>query len=155
MLPKHPCPLIFCPKLLLYKEFYICCFYECKLMLPPTPFTLSQHLASFPWQAFICLRVCWLLTTIPFQKMRSLSIRTFPFVYCSILIWLQFSSVTQSCPTICDPMDCSTPGFTLHHQLLELPQTHVHQLCDATQPSHPLSSLSPPAFNLSPNQGLF
>ena len=65
------------------------------------------------------------------------------------------SSVTQSCPTLCDPMDCSTPGFPVHHQLLELTQTHVYQVSDAIQPSHPLSSPSPPAFNLSQHQGLF
>ena len=52
-------------------------------------------------------------------------------------------------------MDCSTPGFPVHHQLLELAQTHVHQVGDATQPSHPLSSPFPPAFNLSQHQGLF
>ena len=62
----------------------------------------------------------------------------------------QFSSVTQS-----DRMDCSTPGFPVHHQLLELTQTHVHWVSDAIQPSHPLSSPSPPAFNLSQYQDLF
>ena len=67
----------------------------------------------------------------------------------------RFSSVTQSCPTPWDPMDCSTPGFPVHHQLLELAQTHVHQVSDAFQPSHPLSSPSPPIFNLSQHQGLF
>ena len=61
----------------------------------------------------------------------------------------QFSSVTQSCSTHCDPMDCSTPGFPVHHQLLGLTQTHVS---DAIQPSHPLSSPSPPTFNLSQYQ---
>ena len=69
----------------------------------------------------------------------------------------QFSSVqfTQSCLTLCDPMDCSTPGFPVHHQLLELTQIHVHQLSDAIQPSHPLLSPSPPTFNVSQHQGLF
>ena len=52
--------------------------------------------------------------------------------------WCQFSSVSQSCPTLCDPMDCSTPGLPVHHQLLELAQTHVHRVGDAIQPSHPL-----------------
>ena len=66
----------------------------------------------------------------------------------------QFSSVTQSYPTLCDPMDCSTLGFPVHHQLSELAQTHVHQVGDAVQPSHPLSSPSSPAFNLSQHQGL-
>ena len=68
---------------------------------------------------------------------------------------IQFSSVTQSCPTLCDPMDCSAPGFPFHHQLLELAQTHVHRVCDAIQSSHSLSSTSPPAFSLSQHQGLF
>ena len=60
---------------------------------------------------------------------------------------VQFSSVTQSCPTLCNPMNCSTPGLPVHHQLPEFTQTHVHQVGDAIQPSHPLSSPSPPAPN--------
>ena len=68
---------------------------------------------------------------------------------------VQFSSVTRSCLTLCDPMDHSTPGFPVHHQLPELAQTHVHRVSDAIQPSHPLSSPSPLAFNLSQHQGLF
>ena len=68
---------------------------------------------------------------------------------------IQFSSVAKSYLTLCDPMDCSTPGFPVHHQLLELMQTHVHWVGDPIQPSHPLSSPSPPAFNLSRHQGLF
>ena len=67
----------------------------------------------------------------------------------------QFSSVVQSCLTLCNPMDCSTPGLPVHHQLLELAQTHVYWVSDATQPSHPLSSPSPPILNLSQHQGLF
>ena len=65
------------------------------------------------------------------------------------------SSVAQSCPTFCDPMDCSMPGHPVHHQLLQYTQIHVHWVGDAMQPSHPLSSPSPPAFNLSQHQGLF
>ena len=61
----------------------------------------------------------------------------------------------QSCPTLCDAMDCSTPGLPILRQLLELSQTHVHRVSDAIQPSHPLSSPSPPIFNLSLHQGLF
>ena len=68
----------------------------------------------------------------------------------------QFSSVQSlSCPTLCDPMSCSTPGLPVHHQLPEFTQTHVHRVSDAIQPSHPLSSPSPPALNLSQHQGLF
>ena len=66
-----------------------------------------------------------------------------------------FSSVAQSCPTLCDPMNRSMPGLHVHHQLPESTQTHVHWVSDAIQPSHPLSSPSHPAFNLSQNQGLF
>ena len=66
----------------------------------------------------------------------------------------QFSSVTQSCLTLCDPMDCSTPGLPVHHQLPEFTQTHVHWVGDTIQPSHPLSSPSLPAFNLSQHLGL-
>ena len=66
-----------------------------------------------------------------------------------------FSSVTQSCLTLCNAMDCSMPGLPVHYQLPELTQIHVHWVGDAIQPSHPLSSPSPPAFNLSQHQGLF
>ena len=59
----------------------------------------------------------------------------------------QFSSVAQSCPTLCHPMNCSTPGLPVHQQLPEFTQTHVHRVSDAIQPSHPLSSPSPPAPN--------
>ena len=71
------------------------------------------------------------------------------------LVIVQFSSVAQSCPTLCDPMNHSTPGLPVHHQLPESTQTHVHWVGDAIQPSHPLSSPSPPALNLSQHQGLF
>ena len=62
----------------------------------------------------------------------------------------QFNSVTQSCLTLCDPLDCSMTSFPVHHQLPELAQVHVHRVSDAIQPSH-----SPPTFNLSQHQGLF
>ena len=65
------------------------------------------------------------------------------------------SSVTQSCPTLCNPMSRSTPGLPVHHQLPEFTQTHVHRVGDTIQPSHLLSSPSPPAFNSSQHQGLF
>ena len=67
----------------------------------------------------------------------------------------QFNSVAQLCPTLCDPMNCSTPGLPVHYQLLESTQTRVHWVTDAIQPSHPLSSPSPLALNLSQHQGLF
>ena len=71
------------------------------------------------------------------------------------LISFQFSSVAQSCPTLCDPMNYSTPGLPVHHQLPEFTQAHVHQVGDAIQPSHPLSSPSLPASNPSQHQSLF
>ena len=67
----------------------------------------------------------------------------------------QFSSVSQSCSTLCDPMNCSTPGLPVHHQLLEFTQTHVHQVGDVIQPSHPVSSPYSPATNPSQHQSLF
>ena len=73
--------------------------------------------------------------------------------FCYIII--QFSSVTQSCLTLCDPMNCNMPGLPVHHQLLEFTQAHAHWVGDAIEPSHLLSSPSPPAFNLSQHQGLF
>ena len=72
--------------------------------------------------------------------------------WCAVV---QFSSVTQFCPTLSDPMDCSMPGFPVQHQLPELTQTPFHWVTDAIQPSHPLLSPSPPAFNLFQHQGLF
>ena len=74
---------------------------------------------------------------------------------CPYMSIFQFSSVAQSCLTLCDPVDFSTPGLPVHHQLPELTQIHVYWVGDAIQPSHPLSSPFPPAFNLSKHQGLF
>ena len=68
---------------------------------------------------------------------------------------VQVSSLTHWGPTLCNPMDCTTPGLPIHHQLQALTQTHIHHVSDTIQPSHPLSSPSPPAFNLSQHQGLF
>ena len=82
---------------------------------------------------------------------------TFNFQKAKIMAFspIQFSSVAQSCPTPCDPMNCSTPGLPVHHQLPEFTQTHVHRVSDAIQPSHPRSSPSPPAPNPSQHQSLF
>ena len=76
-------------------------------------------------------------------------------MYLKWLVQLQFSSVAQSCLSLCDPMDCSMPGLPVHHQLSEFSQTHVHCVGDAIQPSHPLLSPSPPAPNPSQHQSLF
>ena len=85
------------------------------------------------------------------ERMISVRFQGKPFNISSV----QFSSVTQSCPTLCDHMNRSTPGLLVHHQLPESTQVHSHWIGDAMQPSHPLSSPSPPAFNLSQQQGLF
>ena len=75
--------------------------------------------------------------------------------YLNLRLPALFSSVAQSCLTLCNPMNCSTPGLPVHHQLLEFTQSHVHWVGDAIQPSHPLLSPSPPAPNPSQHQGLF
>ena len=85
---------------------------------------------------FTCLILCWMASN-------------------SLIGSVQFSSVTQLCLTLCDPMNHSTPGLPVHHQLLEFTQTHVHRVSDAIQPSHPLSSPSPPSPNPSQHQSLF
>ena len=81
------------------------------------------------------------------------------YMYMSIVEYMcvsvQFSSFSQLCPTLCDPMNKSTPGLPVHHQLLEFTQTHVHRVSDAIQSSHLLSYPSPPAPNPSQHQGLF
>ena len=73
----------------------------------------------------------------------------------SVLLTVEEVKITQSCPTLCDPMVCNTPGFPVHHQLPEFTQTQVHQVGDAIQASHPLLSPSPPAPSPSQHQGLF
>ena len=85
--------------------------------------------------------------------MKSLGYLQFPFH--KVILRLCCFSVTQSCLTFCDPMDCSTLGFPVQHYLTKLAQTHVHWVGDAIQPSQPLSSPSPPAFSFSQHQGLF
>ena len=86
------------------------------------------------------------------QKIKGLEkIKTYKYLLQNVLCF----SVTKSCLTPCDPMDYSKPGFPAHHYLLEFAQIHVYCVNDVIQPSHPLSSPSPPAFNLSQHQGLF
>ena len=87
----------------------------------------------------------WQVHSLPLSHLGS------PKEQCSV----QFSSVAQSCPTLYDPMNCSTPGLPIHHQLPGFSQTHSHRVSDAIQPSHPLSSPSPPAPNPSQYQSLF
>ena len=101
--------------------------------------------------------ICWnsvnfLLCVIHFCWAQLLVLEFFSVDFFSSV---QFNSVTQSCPTLCDPMNRSTPGLPVHHQLPEFTQTQVHRVSDVIQPSHPLSSPSPPAPNPSQHQSLF
>ena len=103
----------------------------CQLGLPAPPFTSGAVVG------FVCLTL--LICQVSVVQFGS----------------VQFSSVAQSCPTLCDPMNRSMPGLSVHHQLPEFTQTHVHRVSDAIQPSHPLSSPSPPVPNPSQHQSLF
>ena len=98
----------------------------------------------------LCCCCCYVLVSVRvFQRSSNERL-----CLCTRVCTHHLSSVAQSCLTICDPMDCSTPGLPVHHQLPEFTQTHVHRVGDAIQPSHPLSSPSSPAFSLSQHQGL-
>ena len=90
----------------------------------------------------------------PIPQLKSINSSALSILY-SPSVYIQFSSVAQSCLTLCDPMNCSTPGLPVHHQLPEFTQTHVHRVRDAIQLSHPLSSPSPPAPNPSQYQSFF
>ena len=122
---------------------------------------LSNSNVSFPLfsLSFSCLITVSRTSKLCWMKVARMDILVFFLIFtilydvnCGFVI--EFSSVTQLCLTLCDPMDCSTPGFPVHHQLPELAQTHVHWVGDAIQPSHPLASPSL-AFILSQHQGLF
>jgi len=106
---------------------------------------VPRHLVSFSLGFLQLALTCLPYLSLPLQSILSTSLGEMP----------QFSSVAQSCPTLCDPINHSTPGLPVHYQLLESTQTHIHWVGDAIQPSHPLSSPSPPALNLSQHQGLF
>ena len=106
----------------------------------------SSNLYCVVYKAFSVLIACGYKTIIQ---------RSYICVYFVFQTSPQFSSVAQSCPTLCEPMNRSTPGLPVHHQLPEFIQTHVHQVSDAIQPSHPLSSPSPLAPNPSQHQSLF
>ena len=101
----------------------------CTLMSISTLFTIAKI-----WKQSKCLKI---------------------YIHNGIFSSVEFSSVTQSCPTLCDPMNRRTPGLPVHHQVSEFTQTHVHRVSDAIQPSHPLSSPSPPVPNPSQHQSLF
>ena len=114
-------------------------------LFPPHTIPLGRPSAPAPSIQYCALNLDWqLVSYMIFYTALNLS----------FLIFL-VGSVAQSCLTLCDPMDCSTLGFPVHHQLLEFTQTHVHRAGVAIQPSHPLLSPSPPALNLAQHQGLF
>ena len=115
---------------------------------------VSMALAAFLWPISRVSALLDSVNTVPFPVLvffRPMIILTSINIFSSV----QFSSVGQSCPTLCDPMDWSMLSLPVHRQLPEFTQTHVHWVSDAIQPSHPLSSPSPPVFNLSQHQGLF
>ena len=122
----------------------------CRKLFSRTPTECNQASSE--------LRHCpqYLELTVKFMfcaLIQALSVSTDTYYFFQILY--QFSSVSQSCLNPCDPRDCRTPGSPVHHQLPEPSQTHVHWVGDAIQPSHPLSSPSPPAFTLSQHQDIF
>ena len=101
---------------------------------------------TFPTQGSNCLSL--MSPESPAGRFFTTSATWEAYIYCCC-------SVAKSCPTLCNPMDCNTPGIPILHHLLELAQTHIHWVSDAIQTSHPLSAPSPPAYNLSQRQGLF
>ena len=113
----------------------------------PDTFHAVLHLAALQFQSFHYFH--------PGEYLRHERISQFQFSNPRVRILSVSIISAQSYPTLCDPMDCSMPGLPVHHQLPEFTQTHVHWVGDAVQPSHPLSSPSPPTFNLSQYQGLF
>ena len=116
----------------------------------------SLDLLSLPGGGVVNTMICFILWIFWTNFVKSLCfVKHSPWSLYSRIFSFSFSSVSQSCPTLCDPMIHSTPGLPVHHQFPEFTQTHVHRVSDAIQPSHPLSSPSPPAPNLSQHQSLF
>ena len=116
---------------------------------PPMPSTAILRAALLSWSSNPCFSTCLQQHLLGMGLSLALTISS-PRSQHSV----QFSLVSQLCPTLCNPMDYSMPGLPVHHQLLESTQTHVHWISDAIQPSHPLLSPSPSAFNPSQHQGL-
>ena len=150
------------------RDFILSAYYfwdSCTLLLVATFGSLGvfHHMAMSPLTyPFPCQRLAMWFLAVAIMKKLLWTVLYKVFLWMCIFISLelmtkssvQFISVAQSCPALCDPMDCSTPGLPVHHQLPEFTQTHVHWVSDAIQPSHPLLSPSPPTFNLSQHQGL-
>ena len=119
-----------------------------------TPWTAARQVSLSLTISWSLLRLIPIESVMPFNHLILCRPLLLPSIFPSISS-VQFSSVTQLCLTLCNPMDHSMPGLPVHQQFPELTQTHVHLVGDAIKPSHPLSSLSPPALNLSQHQGLF
>ena len=138
---------------MLWSSFLVCWILSQLFYSPLSPSSRGSldplHFLPAGW--FICI---YQVTDISPSNLNSSFRFIQPNILCDVLS-VQFSSVAQSCPTLCDPMNCSTPGLPVYHQLLELTETHVHRVSDAILPSHPLSSPSPPAPNPSQHQSLF
>ena len=125
----------------------------------------NKYSKNVPWESANQQRAIYLDTLFPSTELciinlgfDILSICALEFISIKLsfdMLSVQFSSVAQLCPTFCDPMNRSTPGLPVHHRLPEFTQTHVHRVRDAIQPSHSLSSPSPPAPNPSQHQSLF
>ena len=124
--------------------FILCAFYYNKKNFFKECRCYGVQILPFKWQAFCLCGSALVLTNVPACSN-----------YATKLAHQSVTSVAQSCPTLHDLMDCSTPGLPVHHHFLEFVQTHVHRAADAIQPSHPLLSPSPPALSLSQHQGLF
>ena len=123
--------------------------------------TLSRLVIAFLPKSK-CLLFSWLQSPstmiLVLKKRKSITASTLPPSICHQVMGLDatiFGSVSQLCLALCNPTDCSTPGFPVHHQFPKLAQMHVHRVCDAIQPSHPLLSPCPPVLNLSQHQSLF
>ena len=144
--------------LILLRHFY---FLNHTRALFPHPFSFHKSVNPNSWPGLEKNKVPWITWNCWFWKF--LNYKTSNFLWSNLIVFywktvnpvVMFSSVAQSCLTVCDPMDCSTPGLPVHHQIPELAQTQVRWVSDAIQPSHPLSSPSLPAFSLSQHQGLF
>ena len=129
-------------------------------LFPSSTFIGQIYIRSSLWSTIgqMLMNKLWVL---PWRHSKPCSNNMFYKSNFVLFIWIAHCPVEpgsvqfQSCPTLWDPMDCSTPGFPGHHQIQESTQTHVHRISDAIQPSHPQSSRSPPTFNLSQHQGLF
>ena len=128
-----------------------------KITLVCKPQTLEEYCRSVPLMNLYGRTLNIIL--IPTKYKRGITMTKWNLYFikinCISILSVQFSLVTQSCLTLCDPINRSTPGLPVHHQLREFTQTHVHQVGDAIQPSHLLSSPSPPAPNPSQHQGVF